>query len=308
MSRSSGPIAGCGADRDQTTARTTAEPARSVDLPYADVAGDYAKASGDLLERGRDVVDRLFAGDIASVYGRSSPHVLDALTELWGSRPRRTVARAAEAAMTAGGEFRTREVSLLAAGRGLPAEDLVRLLEAGHGSPSAGLVEVSPVAATAAATALASAGRGVHCKVLGGLVVDPLGLVKLRRIGAAAGAGLDLTGVKGLDPLPWVLSRVDEALVRPNEDDVRWGHLHGVRVDANGARLRVITTKAEFDHVGCCGHVESFTARIEEVDGVAYRLPLHDCLTLPVLGQRQWSRHSSTNLADFSPRSPHKLR
>ncbi len=54
--------------------RTTAEPVRSVDLPYADVAGDYAKASGDLA-RGRDVVDRLVAGDIASVYGRSSPQV-----------------------------------------------------------------------------------------------------------------------------------------------------------------------------------------------------------------------------------------
>lgn len=68
-------IAGCGGDRDQTTGTTTAEPARSVDLPYAEVAGDYATASGDLLERGRDVVDRLVAGDIASVYGQSSPQV-----------------------------------------------------------------------------------------------------------------------------------------------------------------------------------------------------------------------------------------
>ncbi len=68
-------IAGCGADGDQSTAKTPAEPARSVDLLYADVAGDYAKASGDLLGRGRDVVDRLVGGDIAWVYAQASPQL-----------------------------------------------------------------------------------------------------------------------------------------------------------------------------------------------------------------------------------------
>jgi len=68
-------MAGCGVDRDQTTATTTAEPARSADLPYPDVAGDYAKASGNLIDRGREVVDRLVAGDIASVYVQASPRL-----------------------------------------------------------------------------------------------------------------------------------------------------------------------------------------------------------------------------------------
>ena len=68
-------IAACGADGDQTITNTTTGPARAVDVPYADVAGDYAKASGDLRSRGRDVVDRLVAGDIASVYGQASPKV-----------------------------------------------------------------------------------------------------------------------------------------------------------------------------------------------------------------------------------------
>ncbi len=66
-------VGGCGEDRDQTTATTAPEPAAAFDLRYADVAGDYTAASQALLEQGREVVDRLLAGDIASVYEQFAP-------------------------------------------------------------------------------------------------------------------------------------------------------------------------------------------------------------------------------------------
>lgn len=67
-------LAGCGGDPGQT-AKTAADPAPATDLRYVDVAGDYAIASQALLERGRGVVGRLLAGDIASVYEQSAPQV-----------------------------------------------------------------------------------------------------------------------------------------------------------------------------------------------------------------------------------------
>ena len=68
-------IAGCGADRKTTTATSTAEPATTIHLRYTDVAGDYATATEALLERGREVVGRLLAGDIASVYEQFAPQI-----------------------------------------------------------------------------------------------------------------------------------------------------------------------------------------------------------------------------------------
>lgn len=68
-------IAGCGSDRDQSITTTSPGPTRALDLSYADVADDYAKVSGDALTRGRDVVDRLIAGDIASVYEQTIPEI-----------------------------------------------------------------------------------------------------------------------------------------------------------------------------------------------------------------------------------------
>ncbi|HEX7276889.1 MAG TPA: M23 family metallopeptidase [Acidimicrobiales bacterium] len=69
-------LTGCGGDEEQTTATTVVpEPAPAIDLRYADVAGDYAAATQVLLEQGREVVDRLLAGDIASVYEQSAPEV-----------------------------------------------------------------------------------------------------------------------------------------------------------------------------------------------------------------------------------------
>ena len=67
-------LAGCGAT-ERTTAESAPEPAAVIDLHYVDVAGDYAAASDALRQRGRDVVDRLLAGDIASVYEQSAPEV-----------------------------------------------------------------------------------------------------------------------------------------------------------------------------------------------------------------------------------------
>ena len=67
-------LAGCGAT-EKTTAESAPEPAAVIDLHYADVAGDYTAASDALRQRGRDVVDRLLAGDVASVYEQSAPEV-----------------------------------------------------------------------------------------------------------------------------------------------------------------------------------------------------------------------------------------
>ena len=67
-------IAGCGADRSTTT-EPPAGPGPATTLRHAAVAGDYEAATQSLLGRGRDVVDRLLAGDIASVYEQTSPEV-----------------------------------------------------------------------------------------------------------------------------------------------------------------------------------------------------------------------------------------
>lgn len=91
-------VGGCGEDRDQTTATTAPEPAAAFDLRYADVAGDYTAASQALLEQGREVVDRLLAGDIASVYEQFAPDLkaqvsleeVERLPSLRGGPPRRS--------------------------------------------------------------------------------------------------------------------------------------------------------------------------------------------------------------------------
>lgn len=79
--------AGCGADREitaastaETTSPTTAEPTPAANLAYLDVADDYAAASQALVVRGREVVGRIVAGDIASVYEQSSPEAKAAVS------------------------------------------------------------------------------------------------------------------------------------------------------------------------------------------------------------------------------------
>jgi len=71
--------AGCGA-AEETTAESAPEPAPVIDLHHVDVAGDYATASDALRQRGREVVDRLLAGDIASVYEQTAPQVKAKIT------------------------------------------------------------------------------------------------------------------------------------------------------------------------------------------------------------------------------------
>ena len=67
-------VTACGTD-GATTTESTAGTAAAADLRHAAVAGDYAAASQAILGRGRDVVDRLVGGDIASVYEQTSPQV-----------------------------------------------------------------------------------------------------------------------------------------------------------------------------------------------------------------------------------------
>ena len=63
-----------------TTTQSTAGTAPAVDLSHAAVAGDYAAASETILARGRDVVDRLVAGNVASVYEQTSAAVKAAIS------------------------------------------------------------------------------------------------------------------------------------------------------------------------------------------------------------------------------------
>ncbi len=72
-------MAGCGGS-DTSTAELASEPSEPIELHYVDVAGDYAAASDALRERGRDVVQRLLAGDIASVYEQTAPQVKAGIT------------------------------------------------------------------------------------------------------------------------------------------------------------------------------------------------------------------------------------
>jgi hypothetical protein len=164
-----------------------------------------------------------------------------------GRRTGRGLLGAVARSMIGAGKLRLREVSIAAAGQRLTDQALEIVLLSR--TPDASTSVVEPDTAAAAGRVLSRMSIASHRTVLAEVARDRFGLRALRTIAAAESRGLDISGVKGERQLRWLLDRCAEALAEPAMDSPL-GSLNGRVLSPDGMRLRVVTSRQEFAHLG----------------------------------------------------------
>lgn len=195
--------------------------------------------SGFLLETAipQSASKSLRSGSFAAAVGELLP----------GRRIGRGLLAAVAESMIGTGKLRLREVSIAAAGQRLTdqAIELVLLSR----TPDAAASVIEPDTAAAAGRVLSKMSITSHRTVLVEVARDRLGLRALRTIAAAESQGLDISGIRGERQLRWLLDRCAEALAEPVGDSPL-GSLNGRVLSPDGMRLRVVTSRQEFAHLG----------------------------------------------------------
>lgn len=165
-----------------------------------------------------------------------------------GRETGRSLLDAVAQSMVSSGHLRLREVSIAAAGQRLTDQDLQIVLQ--NSTRDAALSIIEPDTAAAASCVLSRLDRRAHRIVLVEAARERHGLRALRKIAAAGSQGhLDVTGVRGQQQLDWLLMRSAEALAEPAGAGPL-ANLNGKVLDSDGSRVRVVTSRQEFAHLG----------------------------------------------------------